>query len=223
MLREAAIQYISQNIPNVHQYDFYEFGIYGGRSFFDINEYIKKHQAVPRKIWGFDSFSGLPLEEKDIPIIKEWSPGEYNSQAVLNTTGVQDSIDQIMRSSNSPCPCEMIPGFFADSLTPSLKLEKDMRPACFIDVDVDLYISTIQLFDFIITNDLLAPTTIVNFDDWGGVEEYTGGESKAFKEIVEKYNLSYQELYGTNPDRVADPYGVVHVKKVFAITQNKGQ
>lgn len=217
MLREDAIKHISQIHKNIEQYDFYEFGIYGGRSFFDINEYIKRHNAHPRKIWGFDSFCGLPLEEKDIPIIKEWTQGEYNSQATLNTVGVEDSIRKIMKASNSSVPCEMIPGFFAESLTSTLKTEKNMKPACFIDVDVDLYISTIQLFDFMVNNELLAPTTIINFDDWGGVEEYAGGESKAFKEVIEKYNLSYEELFGTNPYREADSYGVVHVKKVFAI------
>ena len=53
------------------------------------------------------------------------------------------------------------------------------KPAFWVDLDVDLYISTVQVLDFMFKNHLIVPTTLVSFDDWGATKEFEGGESLA--------------------------------------------
>jgi hypothetical protein len=135
----------------------------------------------------------------------------------MGVASTTEAINNILSKNNTSIPCELIAGFFSESLTKELITTKGLRKASFIDIDVDLYQSTIDVFEFMIQNDLLHDVCIVNFDDWGGVEEYTGGESKAFKEIIDKYNLNVQEIHSTPV--VKDKNGILHVQKVFKITK----
>lgn len=213
-LRQQAISYLT-NIKNIEDTDFYEFGIYRGKSFHKLNEYITGVNLRPNKIWGFDSFTGLPKEKEGLPIIEGWQEGHFN---VVGETGIENTdqiIADILKDKQTDIPCEFIAGFFKKTLTKKLKTTKKLKKASFIDIDVDLYQSTIEIFTYMIENDLLHDQVVVNFDDWGGVEEYTGGESKAFKEIIEKYNLNARELFTTSPMR--DHGGILHVQKVFLI------
>lgn len=215
-LRQNAIKYIKDNI-DVTNTDFYEFGINHGDSFYRLNAYIENYQLKPNKIWGFDSFVGLPREKEGLPIINGWEEGYFNVKQDMGVESTDEVIKKILSKNNTSLPCEMIAGFFNKSLTTTLIKEKGLKKASFIDIDVDLYQSTIDVFDFMIQNDLIHDTCLVNFDDWGGVEEYTGGESKAFKEIIAKYKINVQEIFSTPV--MKDGNGILHVQKVFKIVK----
>lgn len=58
---------------------------------------------------------------------------------------------------------ELIKGFFSDSLTPTLKAERQMKPALLIDVDVDLYISCLQCMDWMLANEVRSLASHVRF------------------------------------------------------------
>lgn len=215
-LRNSAINYL-KNIQNISEYDIYEFGINHGKSFYDINTYLERANIKPNKIWGFDSFVGLPKEKDGLPIINGWEEGYFNVKEEMSVENTDDVISNILSKNNSGIPCEFIAGFFCDTLTNELVVNKNMKKASFIDIDVDLYQSTIEIFDWFYDNDLMSDTVIVNFDDWGGVAEYTGGESKAFKDIIDKYKLNTEEIFTTH--RVQDSNGIFHVQKVFKISK----
>ena len=68
-------------------------------------------------------------------------------------------------------------GFFSDSLNKGLMSTFDLKPALYIDIDVDLHSSTLDVFNFLIPNNLLISGSLVYFDDWGGVPEFTGGRA----------------------------------------------
>lgn len=214
-LRQNAIGYL-KNIPNISETDFYEFGINHGGSFHRINEYIKQNNLKPNKIWGFDSFIGLPKEKEGLKIISGWEEGYFNVKKDMGVDTTDEVIQNILNDNKTTISCEFIAGFYKDTLTKSLVSTKNFKKASFIDIDVDLYQSTIEVFEFLIENDLLADSVIVNFDDWGGVPEYTGGESKAFKDIVDKYKLNIVEIFTTGVTWID---GINHVQKVFKITK----
>ena len=74
---------------------------------------------------------------------------------------------------------QLIKGFFSNSLTPTLKSERGMKPALIVDVDVDLYISCYQCLDWMFAQGLMAAGTIAYYDDVSIVKTDGGGELRA--------------------------------------------
>ena len=212
-LRNNAINYLN-NIVNIGETDIYEFGINHGHSFYKINEYLLKNNIKPNKIWGFDSFVGLPKEKGGLKIISTWEEGCFNVKKEMGVNTTEEVIQNILKNNNTNIECEFVAGFYKDVLIDDIIKKKSLKKASFIDIDVDLYQSTIEVFEFFIQNDLFNDIVIINFDDWGGLPEYSGGESLAFKEMVEKYNLNATEIFTTGVNWVG---GVNHVQKVFKI------
>ena len=63
-------------------------------------------------------------------------------------------------------------GFFNQTLRPTLARERRMRPALYVDVDTDLYVSTMQALDWLFCSGLMHAGsrngTVVRDDDWRG-------------------------------------------------------
>jgi hypothetical protein len=91
----------------------------------------------------------------------------------------------------------LVKGWFDEVLIPSLTTRLQLKPALFVEIDVDLYISTKQLLEFMTENHLIAEGTILYYDDWGEVDEYTGGESLAHQQWTEKYGVECERLCDT--------------------------
>ena len=81
------------------------------------------------------------------------------------------------------------------SLNKELIQKENAQVASYVDIDVDLMVSTYVLLDFMISNSLIKAGTVVYFDDWGATREYAGGESLAWKVITDKYQLDYEEIF----------------------------
>jgi hypothetical protein len=86
-----------------------------------------------------------------------------------------------------------VDGFYEKSLTASVR--ETLSNIIFVNVDVDLYVSTVQTLEFV--QPLLQVGTVLYFDDWkdprdgrGGGEEW--GEHRAWKEFVMKYPVGYR-------------------------------
>ena len=90
---------------------------------------------------------------------------------------------------------KLIKGFFSDSLTPSLKAERGMRPALLIDVDVDLYISAYQCLDWMFGQGLIVAGTVVYYDDVSVVKANEGGELMAHAQLTDKYQVEWRQLH----------------------------
>lgn len=56
----------------------------------------------------------------------------------------------------------LVDGFFAESLTDTIR--EEIQDLIFINMDVDLYVSTIQVLDFI--GPILKPGVVIYWDDW---------------------------------------------------------
>jgi len=153
---------------------YFEFGCHSGRTFstaMNAANYLKMREC---EFHAFDSFGGLPETSKD---------DGYFEAGTFNTSE-NDFLKIIKRRTGQKLPASSIhKGFYSDSLTKDL--QKSLPKAGVIYVDVDLYSSTIELFEFM--KPLLCDGSVVLFDDWYcfpfGTE---GGEGQAMKEFLEK-------------------------------------
>lgn len=186
--------YIEQFSSLLKDGDIYQFGVYSGVSILNILEKYRKFN-IKSNVWGFDSFCGLPKEKNEKVAYKEWKEGEFSSCDYLDTDNpvfASNSIKNLIQEQFPEYPIEMIVGFFCDSLK-TCPVEK-MKPASWVDIDVDIYTSTIEAMTFMMDNNLIVPGTLLYYDDW---KDEGFGEGRAHKEICNKYGLKVQLLIGT--------------------------
>jgi len=159
------------NSVNPELEHYLEFGVWKGESLIDIkNNALKNH-----KVYGFDSFIGLPEDWIDInsEIVAEKRHFDLDSN-IPNIEGVV-----------------FFEGFFEETIP---KYKKEAESICFLHVDCDLYSST-----KIVLNELeeyIVPNTIIVFDEWcyNHDKNYNDGEQKAFFEWAQEYNREYEFL-----------------------------
>lgn len=173
--------------------DIYQFGVYSGVSIDNILEVLNELKT-PLVVWGFDSFEGLPKENKEQLRFQEWEQGEFSSCDYLDVKDPKEAALKLEIELANKYPqhsINMIVGYFSDVL-PNFGTDF-MFPASYIDIDVDLYSSTIELWDFMLQNKLVREGTMVYYDDWKG---YNYGEGRAHMEICDKYGIKFTHLEG---------------------------
>ena len=215
--REFCVTYLLANNIDIAGKHSYQFGIYAGSSLRRIYEMFCCYQLVPERILAFDSFEGNPEEQAGIPRNIGWSKGSCNVKDLdeHKIDSTQTIIGKILASlPDSDIPIDWHAGFFDQVLTPDF-MKLNPKPAFWVDLDVDLYLSSIQVLDFMFQNRLIVSQTLVSFDDWGGTEEYKGGESLAWKEMCEKYSVEANEIHSF---RYGDPRSSdFQCEKVFIV------
>ena len=208
--------------------DIYLFGIWSGVSAKLTLDYLDLRQVPYDNVYGFDSFVGLPEEERPLRH-REHGKGKYSSvklygefveKTIETAEGGADKVIEIIEESvdktmdiikegvNNP-KLKLIPGFYADVLDTELVYTENMGVASFVDIDVDLHGSTVEVLTFLFSHGLVAKGTTIYFDDWGATKEYKGGESLAWKDTTEKYNIKYEEIHSSGE--------MPYVVKVFQI------
>lgn len=200
---------LHESILNVDAFDghsFMEFGVCTGDSMYETLIYCLSDQKIPKKVFGFDSFEGLPEEATGIKRPPNWFPGafrlkdhnprwggEYTTEAGLNY--VKGKLKQFTPYNIN---IYFIKGWFSDTLNEETILSYRMVPAKFVHIDTDIYISTIEVLEFLVKYNMMADGCIIRYDDWDilkyGIEMHTAGQSLAHKEIVEKHNLQFTKI-----------------------------
>jgi O-methyltransferase len=156
-----------------------EFGVFRGGTYAYQAEQILKHYPAARLV-GFDSWKGLPDESEGVWIPERHATGEYAApkdevMAKLAALGIAPG-DKRFR---------LVDGFYSDSLTPALR--KEVTPISFVNIDVDIYRSTIELLDFIAPE--LRPGAVLYWDDWKDPrDQHSGawGEHQAWDDWLPK-------------------------------------
>lgn len=163
---------------NFIQGNILEFGVHKGKTINKIKKYFPKF-----KIFGFDSFQGLP-EDWSLNNKQTIGKGHFSLTNVPVIEGVF-----------------IYPGWFEETI--DLYLEKYKNDSIsFLHVDCDLYSSTKTILTKL--NDNIKPGTIIRFDeftDWASIDnkKYTNkkvknylnwqeGEWKAFNEWVQEFD-----------------------------------
>jgi len=140
-----------------------EFGVRFGNSICQLAS------LTQQKIYGFDSFEGLPEVWHHEP------KGSYTTRGEIPKV---------------PSHVELIVGWF-DQTLPNF-LDTHSGPVRLINIDCDIYSSTKTVLD------LLAPRivsgSVIVFDEYIGNAHWREDEYKAFQEAVTKYGWEYEYL-----------------------------
>jgi hypothetical protein len=139
-----------------------EFGVFSGRT---INRLATQTE---QKIYGFDSFEGLP---------EDWRPdvGKGSFRAGLPPVAAN---------------VELLVGWF-DKTLPDF-LEAHDGPASLIHVDCDLYSSTRTVFEG--CRDRIVAGTILVFDEFFNYVGWRHHEYRAFMEFIEESGLTFEYI-----------------------------
>lgn len=153
---------------------YFEFGCHSARTFsaaINAANFLNMNHC---DFHAFDSFEGLPITTKE---------DGYFEAGTFNTSQA-DFLKIIKRRTGKKLTSNNVhKGFYSESL--SAELQKSLPKAGIIHVDVDLYSSTIELFEFM--KPLLCDGSVVLFDDWYCFPYGTeGGEGLAMKDFLEK-------------------------------------
>lgn len=140
--------------------DYLEFGVLDGMGFelslSAASKFFRRRDPKNPRFFAFDSFAGLP----DIDGAKDSSSVFHKGQYASPLARFKRNIAR----ASEGFEVEIVEGFFSDSLTPTLASELGLKEAAFINIDCDLYSSTIQALDF--CTPLVKTGTILYFDDW---------------------------------------------------------
>lgn len=158
---------------------FLEFGVHKGESLLEFYK-LYKNYGVNRDFFGFDSFVGLPEEKNDLN--SPWKTGKFSCNGNINP-------DLLNKSD-----VNIIDGWFNQTLNDSLLEKFNNKKIGILHMDCDIYTSTIEVWEFVLKHDLLCDGSIIIYDDWGSYlmnnkNEYENGQSKAHRDIQEKYNI----------------------------------
>jgi hypothetical protein len=192
---------IIKNIPNINTYPleyvfeimklqhkpntlWLEFGVASGKTINYISNFTND------KIYGFDSFEGLPEKWRD-----DFDIGTFNRDGILPE--INNNV-------------ELIKGWFSETLPNFIKYHN--KKVSFIHIDCDLYSSTKfilnNLKDYIDVDCVLVFDELVNYPGFDGET----GELKAFYEFITENNVNYEwigmngtpyDMTGYNHENVA--------------------
>lgn len=171
----------------------YQFGVWCGHSIIALQKLFNKFNLDQPQIYGFDSFIGLPKEEKDIQHDSAWKEGNFSAIYDLNCKSPDEAIALIKNRLPYPDKANFIPGFYEKTLSGPLSIS----PADYIDIDCDIYSSACQALDFVFRNCLYQYNkfSVIGYHDWGATPLFKGGESKAHIEKCKQYNILYREIW----------------------------
>jgi O-methyltransferase len=161
---------------------FLEFGVHKGESLLEFYKLYKNYD-INRNFFGFDSFVGLPEEKNDLN--SPWKTGKFSCNGNINP----DLLNKI--------DINIIDGWFNQTLNDSLVAKFNHKKIGILHMDCDIYTSTVDVWEFVLKHDLLCDGSIIIYDDWGSYlmnnkREYENGQSKAHRDIQQKYNLNIQ-------------------------------
>ncbi|KAK3251953.1 hypothetical protein CYMTET_38727 [Cymbomonas tetramitiformis] len=203
---DSVMPRLKERYPDGARYperDVYQFGVYLGGSMREINRSFKEADIQFGNFWGFDSFQGLPEEDPEVSAKigggcsvfgeKICNKGAFSSADAMKVYDYPTLIQSI-KNVVSRERTGFVRGFFNDSLTKTILSELPLQPALFVDVDVDLYISTYQAMEWMLCSGLIIEGTIVRYDDWGAAPLWEGGQSLAHKQYTERHSVEWKEL-----------------------------
>ncbi len=193
------------NKKELVNYNVYQFGVFNGGSMKEIAIILNNHNIQIDTFYGFDVFTGMPKETAE-PIFQDsWNPDifpdEFNVLKYMSLETPEDcakhieqEVQNVFTEKKNTSKVSVIPGLVEETFPQ----QKNLKPAFYIDFDLDIYSPTKYAFEYLMKNDLVVPGTLIGYDDWGGTpgfEEFKDGESRAHKEIVDKWGIKIAKLY----------------------------
>ena len=160
--------------------DYFEFGLWRGKTFRYAHSLKRRHKMSKMMLWGFDSFEGLPsITEQEDNIWQKgaFACGESELRKILASHGFK------------PSEYVLIPGYYEKSLNKELHHRVADRRAAIVYIDCDLYESTVSVLGFV--HRYFVNGTIICFDDW---YTYKGAPDKGEQRALKEFEASHGEL-----------------------------
>lgn len=179
-----------RNLLDGHGY--YEFGVFKGFSFWLAEQVSREYVGPNFRLYGFDSFEGLPRSHVDADLTG-WREGRYAASFEIVT-------DDLKRHGMDSTRASLYKGFYSKQFFSMLTQRERFLPVSICVIDSDIYESAVLVLDFV--NDLLVPGSLLLFDDFGPqAKNENHGERRAFREF-EEIHPSFQKEnlfdYGSN-------------------------
>jgi hypothetical protein len=197
------IDLMNLTLKNLYPYypNILEFGVATGESLKYITENISTDKF---KIYGFDSFEGLP---------EDWI-GTECKKGCFSTNGIIPNING----------CKFYKGWFEDTIDQYIKSEST-KPISLLHIDCDLYSSTKTILNKLLP--YIGTNTIILFDEWYYNCDYrcNDGEQKAFFEWIVQNNISFEFMFNElnsyyyNSDRINNKFAMN--QRAIQIVYNK--
>lgn len=172
---------LAQTDPDAKAFsgDYYEFGLFRGGTFLATGLLLDEMGLADTRMYGFDSFKGLPPAEGVDAVDTRFFEGQFAcSREEVEKNLAAHGMD-MARS-------VLVEGFYEDSLTAALHTEHPFRPASVVLLDCDYYSSTKVAMDWL--ERYLRPGTVLLFDDWFSYgDENELGQQKALAEWLEAH------------------------------------
>jgi hypothetical protein len=157
--------------------DYYEFGIFRGYGLYAAQKAARDLGAAAMRFWGFDSFRGLPAVDGVDEGGSMFFEGQFSCSRHFAERALRDSGADMQTIT-------LVEGFFADSLTPELRLRHSFKPVGVALIDCDLYSSTVPVLAWLA--DLLRPGSMLMMDDWHAFgDEPSKGQQLALSEWLQ--------------------------------------
>lgn len=191
--------------PLLSSGDVYQFGVSRGWSLGRLIDVFDLHSAgepTPR-VWGFDTFTGMPEETPGEPTISIWSKGHFSP-------GGPDANASIARAVGGRVG--WIIGDYEQTLVPTLRAERGMEPARYVDIDCDLYRSSHRALNWMFASGLVGVGTVIGYDDFwdlscskrgpnsqknaSNCHPFQSGEGKAHAEVAERFGVTFRCVCG---------------------------
>lgn len=169
--------------------DYLEFGVYAGASLTCMDQALKDLELNSVRLFGFDSFEGLPKAAKTEPM---WSPGMFKS-------GIEQTKGILARNGVDLDRITLVKGWFDETLTEPAKY--GIRKASVVMIDCDLYASAKTALRFCAP--LIDDQAVIFFDDWwpAMLGARNQGEKRAFDEFLqENPSLTAREMSSYHPE-----------------------
>ncbi len=160
--------------------DYFEFGLYRGYSFAKAFALCRELGLDRTRLFGFDSFGGLPRLEPGEDTDGRFFEGQFACPRQEVERNLHDAGVDASR-------IRLIEGYYDESLTPELKIRLASKRAAVVLFDCDLYSSTRTALSWL--DDLLTPGSILLFDDWsshGDGDDPRQGQPRALGEFLDE-------------------------------------
>lgn len=177
-LYTAAKQICLQDLPG----NFVECGAYKGGASAMMAAVIKRYSQRPRKLFAFDTFSGMP-EPTDCDRQVGNSAKDAGFGAGTLSAPIAENIDKIAEQLDVKDILEVVPGLFKDTLP---IYHAQIGEIALLHADGDWYESTLDIFNNLY--DAVVTNGIIQIDDYGCWE----GCRLAIQDFVKERNLRFE-------------------------------
>ncbi|KKS95137.1 MAG: hypothetical protein UV73_C0022G0001 [Candidatus Gottesmanbacteria bacterium GW2011_GWA2_43_14] len=159
--------------------DYLEFGVFRGDSLVCMYQALTKQKVKNSRLFGFDSFEGLPEIKDENDRLLPWQKGEFISSLEATRRNLNQARVDWQR-------VFLIKGFFNKTLNKKLINRYKLKRVSIIMIDCDLYSSAKEALDFCVP--LIKDRVIIFFDDWltdTDNKEMAVGEKLAFEQMLQ--------------------------------------